>query len=213
MYSSRLQTLTKAYTSAERDNKIYNEALKEQALQQQQLDFLVGMQNQLKSFDLAVTTKESEWRETILDVLTNEIVSALAYVFPTDGYDVKLTTKVSRGKIHIDAVARSTFAGEMSGRISGTQGRLFQQTVSFSALYSVMLLLGISTIYVDEAFSGSSERNVRKLTSLISSLKERGINLVMIAQNTSMADGLDCNRLILTRSLDNQTTVTQEVGV
>lgn len=213
MYADRMRTLSKAYASAEKNNKVYLAALEQQGFEKAQLDFLTGLHAQLKSFDLAVTQKESEWREGILSVLENEIVKDLTYVFPTDGYTVKLSTRVLRGKIHIEARACSIFSGDIPGRISGTQGRIFQQVVSFAGLIGVMLLLGISTVYIDEGFSGASKWNVRKLTRLISSLKERGINLVMIAQDTSMADGLECNKLILQRSMDNQTIVTQEVGV
>lgn len=211
VYSDRLKVLSRAYNTAGKNNKVYTKALEESELQQQQLAFLEGLQEQLKTFDLEVTRKESEWREAVLSVLETEIVSDLAYVFPTDGYNVKLSPRILRGKIHIEAQASSTFTGEMPGRISGTQGRIFQQVVSFAGLIGVMDLLGIHTVYVDEAFSGSSLRNIKKLTKLLEHLEERGMNLILIAQNTSMADGLSANRLYLRRSLDNQTTVTREV--
>ena len=162
MYADRMRTLSRAYNSAERSNKLYVQAMEENALQRQQLDFLAGLQEQIKTLDLAITSKESEWREAILSTLEAEIVDCLAYVYPTDGYNVKLSTKVLRGKIHIEAKVKSTFADEIPGRIQRTQGRLFQQVVSFAALIGVMTLLGINTIYIDEAFSGSSKRNVKK---------------------------------------------------
>lgn len=212
MYGARMRTLSRAYKAAERNNKFFTDALEQQILQEKQLDFLVGLQEQLKTLDLGITTEESKWREAILSILETEIVTDLAYVFPNDGYNVKLTPRVLRSKIHIEASVSSTFSGDLPGRIRGTQGRIFQQVVSFAALIGVMSLLGIDTVYEDEAFSGSSKRNVKKLNSLLLSLKKRGFNLILIAQDTSMADGIDANRLILHRSLDNKTTVLQEVG-
>lgn len=212
MYGARMRTLTKAYRSAERSNGVYTAALQEQVLQERQLNFLVGLQEQLKSLDLNITSEESKWREAILSILETEIVTDLNYVFPDDGYNIQLSTRVLRGKIHIEAKVASTFAGNIPGKIRSTQGRFFQQVVSIASIIGVMELLGIRTVYVDEAFSGASEYNVRKVNKLLAKLKERGFNLVVIAQNTSMANGIAANRLFLQRSLDNQTIITQEVG-
>ena len=101
--------------------------------------------------------------------------------------------------------------GDFPGKISGTQGRLFQQVVSFAGLIGVMSLLGIKTIYIDEAFSGSAKKNIGKLNRLLLHLKERGFNLVIIAQDIAMAEGLPANRMLLSRSVDNKTTIIQEV--
>lgn len=212
MYSARLRTLEKAYKSAEKNNLLYSDASKKKLLYERQVAFLTGLQEQLKTLDLAIATKESEWRESVLSFLENEIVTDLAYVFPTDGYNVKLSSRVLRGKIHIEAMVSSVFSGKMPGRIRNTQGRTFQQIVSFAALIGVMGILGINTAYIDEAFSGSSEGNVKKLNKLLDELRNRGFNLVMIAQNVSLANSIEANRVFLERSVDNKTTVMQEVG-
>lgn len=211
MYSARLRTLSRAYNTAERNNSLYNDALKRQGLYHAQLEFLLGLSEHLKTLDLAITEKESAWRDDVLSVLASEIVSDLAFVYPSDGYQVNLSAKVLRGKIHISASVTSTFVGNFPGKISGTQGRLFQQVVSFAGLIGVMSLLGIKTIYIDEAFSGSAKKNIGKLNRLLLHLKERGFNLVIIAQDIAMAEGLPANRMLLSRSVDNKTTIIQEV--
>lgn len=211
MYTDRFKALTRSYNTARRDNSVFEEAEQKVNVLQLQMDFLARLQTQLKAFDLAVTDKESEWRQAVLSVLETRIMEGLSLVYPTDGYVVKLSTRVLRGKIHIDASVRSAFADKIPGSIDGTQGRLFQQVVSFNALEAVMGLIGIKTLYVDEAFSGSSKRNIKKLNGLLQDLQSRGLNLVMIAQDKAMADGIGANRLFLQRSLDNKTTVLQEV--
>lgn len=212
MYADRLRTLNRAYNSADRSNKLYEDARRKQVLQEEQMRFLEGLQMQIQKLDLTITRVESEWRKDVLSILEAEIIKDLSYVYPTDGYTVSLTSKIMRSKIHIDAEVRSLFSDRIPGRIQKTQGRLFQQVVSFAALRSTMSLLGVNTIYVDEAFSGSSKRNVAKLNNLLASLEERGYNLVMIAQDTAIADNIKANRLFLTRSIDNKTQVAQEVG-
>lgn len=211
MYSARLRTLSRAYKNAERGNSLYNDALQKQGLYQVQIDFLIGLSEHLKALSLAITEKESEWRKSVLDVLASEIVSDLAFVYPSDGYQVNLDAQVSRGKIHITATVTSTFAKDFPGKIKGTQGRLFQQVVSFAALIGVMSLLGVKTVYVDEAFSGSAKKNIGKLNKLLLHLKERGFNLFIIAQDLTMAEGIPSNRMFLSRSIDNKTTIVQEV--
>lgn len=176
---------------------------------QRQLDFLMGLHVQIDSLSKSITQRESEWRESILSMLEAEITADLARVYPTDGYRVKLSSRVLRGKIHIDAKVYSFATNEIPGKIRGTQGRLFQQVVSFAALKGVMTLLGVKTLYVDEAFSGSSKRNIKKLNGLLAALQEQGHNLVLIAQDTSMADGIPANRLFLSRSIDNKTMLQQ----
>lgn len=213
MYSERLKTLTKAYNVIAKNNRLYVDAQTEVALRAEQVKLAQNLEEQLKTLTLQITTDESLWREGILSILENEISQDLAYVYPTDGYNINLTSRVLRGKIHIDAKVTSTFSASMPGRIQKTQGRLFQQIVSFSALEGVMSLLGIKTIYVDEAFSGSSKKNVEKLNSLLQALQQRGYNLIIIAQDTTIADGLDANRIFLTRSVDNKTALSQRVGV
>lgn len=205
--------LARSYKRAERENIAYNEALKQKQILESQMNLLVGLQECLKTFSLDVTTKESEWRDAVLGILSSEIADDLAFVYPFDGYQVNLTSKVLRGKIHIDATVTSTFASNIPGKIKGTQGRLFQQVVSFSSLIGVMLLLGIKTIYVDEAFSGSAKKNVKKLNRLLLSLAERGFNLVLIAQDISMAEGLPANRMFLSRTVDNKTIIQEEIQI
>ncbi len=210
MYSARLRTLERAYKNAEKNNKLYAATQEKQHLHTYQLQFISGLFENIKALDLAVTKHESEWRQAVLSMLETEIMNDLSFVYPSDGYQVSLSSKVSRGKIHINATVTSTFSNGFPGKIKGTQGRLFQQLVSFAALIGVMSLLGIKTVYIDEAFSGASKKNVQKLNKLLDSIRERGFNLVIIAQDTSMATELEANRMFLARTLDNKTIVRQE---
>lgn len=206
MFTSRLNTLKRVMRTIEKNNALYKEAESKLSQQHAQIRFLETFQYQIKALDLAITDNESKWRESVLSILESEIISALESVYPTDGYIVKLNTRVLRGKIHIEASVKSTFS-DIPGRIQGTQGRLFQQIVSFAALIAVMNLLGVKTVYIDESFSGSSKRNVAKLNTLLDAIASRGFNLVIIAQDSAMASGIQANRIILSRSTDNKTSI------
>ena len=97
----------------------------------------------------------------------------------------------------------------MPGELSDSQGCLFQQVVSFAALVGIMDLLRVNTVYVDEAFSGVARANIEKITALLNMYQQRGYNIVLIIQDDSVAKSVEANTLMLSRSLDNKTTVLQ----
>ena len=206
MFSSRLNALKRTMGVIKKSNTAFTEANSSYNQHDARVNFLEGMQYYLKAFTLSVTENESAWRESLLKILEYEIMKGLAIVFPSDGYVVKLESSVSRGNIHITASVSSNIS-EFPGRISNTQGRLFQQIVSFMALLSIMSLLGVKTIYIDELFSGSSLENIEKLNTLLRTVGEQGYNIVMIAQNAAIASGMEVNRLILSRTENNRTSV------
>lgn len=213
MYMSRLRTLKRAYQNAERSNTAYREATSNIAKYRSQLQYIRGLGQSLKILDALIAECESEWRESVLRMLEAEIAQDLAFIYPSDGYNVFLTSRVLRGKVHIEGYARSYYGGDMNGDLADSQGRLFQQVVSFGALVCIMKILGVETVYVDEAFSGASNRNVEKINRLLQDIKERGLNIILIAQDITMARNIDANVLLLSRSLDNKTSIVQTGGL
>lgn len=203
----RFKTLEKAYKFAAKNNRVYEETQSSIQGIEKQIQYLESLSGAVKILTALIVEQEEQWQRNILDTFEDEIREDLSFVFPEDGYSVNLSSRVLRGKIHIDAYASSYFAGAMRGEISETQGRLFQQVVSFAALVCIMKIMGVNTIYVDEAFSGVATENISKVNALLASLSERGYNIILIAQNMDMAANLYANVLTLSRSLDNQTTV------
>ena len=213
LYSDRLKVLKKAYRTATKNNAVYTDASKSVAEIRAQIGYIRGIGHGLRLLESIIAEREKEWREAVLRDIEAEIMQDLSFVYPDDGYSVKLSSRILRGKVHVDAYASSYFSGDISGDVCDSQGRLFQQIVSFAALIGVMRILNVNTIYIDEAFSGASKKNVSKINRLLKSVQERGINIILIAQDTSMAYGIDANSLILTRSLDNKTSITQIGGI
>lgn len=209
MYAERLSLLTRAYKSAQKSNKVYEEAQSNVAKFTQQLNYILGIQSGLRLINGIIVDRERQWQEQVQQLIETKIVEYLSYVYPADGYSVSLTTRILRGKVHVDGEVHSYFASQISGDVSETQGRLFQQVVSFAALVAVMEILDVKTAYMDEAFSCAAKANIGKLNALLQHVKEEGFNLVLIAQDTNIAQGIDANVLFLQRSLDNKTTVTQ----
>lgn len=209
MYMARLETLTRAYNAMARSNKAYREAMNNVAKYTGQSRYINNLKGSLQIFNGIVVESEKDWQDKVLRSLEAEVVEYLSYVYPTDGYRLMLKTRVLRGKVHVEGEVHSYFLGDVSGEISDTQGRLFQQVVSFAALLAIMKILGEETAYFDEAFSGASKANVVKVNRLLKHVQEEGLNVILIAQDTTMANDIPSNVLILTRSLDNKTAITQ----
>lgn len=208
MYAQRIGVLRSACRLIERNNKQYLEnlaALDEAKLQLSRISSII---EKLKALDTTVAKTEQEWRKGILSYLEDSISDYLAIAFPEDGYQIALEAVVLRGKIHIETSIKSYAFELIEGSIRETQGCFFQEIVSFAALVSISRLLGIKTVYVDEAFSGASPENFIKLNKLLQRVKEQGVNLVLISQSNYF-EGISGNFLHLQRSLDNQTIVRQ----
>lgn len=208
MYAERVQTLMKAYKHTAESNKMYLEASKALSKYKAEKQYMLGLSSGIQVFERIIIEQEKAWQDSVLKLLEAEIMEALSIIYPNDGYSVKLSARVLRGKVHIDGSVKSYFSQEMPWDLSDTQGRLFQQVVSFSALICIMKIMGAKTVYIDEAFSGASKQKVTLVNKLLSHVAERGCDIVLIAQDVSMASNIDANVLVLERSLDNKTTVT-----
>lgn len=208
MYRSRLRTLKQAYEIAARENKKYDDTVRRIEETRELISREEKLLADLQQLGAIITAKENQWRRHILDQLESEIDTELAAVFPTDNYSVKLEARVLRGKIHIETTVSSAHSGRIPGSIQNTQGTLFQEIVSFSALVAVMDLLGVRTVYIDEAFAGASKENQDNINALLRRVQELGIDVVIISQSNYF-EGLEANVLILSRSLDNKTSIRQ----
>ena len=211
MYSERVKVLRAAYQSVHRLNQQVKAAETELKKCEAQLSYVNGLASGLKMLETLIVYQEEQWRYSILRSLEAIITEYLSFVYPDDGYTVTLTSRVLRGKVHIEAQVNSYFLGGALGEVDASQGRLFQQLVSFAALIGISQILGVNTVYIDEAFSGVSRQNVEKVNALLRHIQTKGINLILIAQDPAMADNIDANVLLLSRSLDNKTSI-QRLG-
>lgn len=208
-YANRVAALIKTYKVLEKNNNTFKETHRELEKIEAKLGYVRGLGGALSVLERLIIQQQAEWQDSILRMLESEISEALATVYPEDGYTVSLTARLVRGKIHVEGSVKAYFMAEFPGAISDSQGRLFQQIVSFAALMVVMRILQVNTVYVDEAFSGASMDNASRVNRLLKVYASRGANLIIIAQNGEIADGIPANVLNLERSVDNITSVTQ----
>ena len=163
----------------------------------------------LKRSKQIIANSEKEWRDAITQLLEAEINKNLTLIFPADNYHISLDYEVVRNKIHLKPRISSKDFEKI--KIDKSQGRLLTQVASASAVIAIMKLQGINTIYIDEAFSGSSKENLEKIGGMIAEILNDNINLVIIVQHSNIAANLpDAHIYHFSRSILNETTIVEE---
>lgn len=208
-YLSRLQTLTKAYQNIEKTNELYKDTKEKIEQYTVKLERIGTLQFFLKRSKQIIANSEKEWRDAITQLLEAEINKNLTLIFPADNYHISLDYEVVRNKIHLKPRISSKDFEKI--KINKSQGRLLTQVASASAVIAIMKLQGINTIYIDEAFSGSSKENLEKIGGMIAEILNDNINLVMIVQHSNIASNLpDAHIYHFSRSILNETTIVEE---
>lgn len=208
-YLSRLQTLTKAYQNIEKTNELYKNTKEKMEQYTVKLERIGTLQFFLKRSKQIIANSEKEWRDAITQLLEAEINKNLTLIFPADNYHISLDYEVVRNKIHLKPRISSKDFEKI--KIDKSQGRLLTQVASASAVIAIMKLQGINTIYIDEAFSGSSKENLEKIGGMIAEILNDNINLVMIVQHSNIAANLpDAHIYHFSRSILNETTIVEE---
>lgn len=208
-YLSRLQTLTKAYQNIEKTNELYKNTKEKMEQYTVKLERIGTLQFFLKRSKQIIANSEKEWRDAITQLLEAEINKNLTLIFPADNYHISLDYEVVRNKIHLKPRISSKDFEKI--KINKSQGRLLTQVASASAVIAIMKLQGINTIYIDEAFSGSSKENLEKIGGMIAEILNDNINLVMIVQHSNIAANLpDAHIYHFSRSILNETTIVEE---
>lgn len=208
-YLSRLQTLTKAYQNIEKTNELYKNTKEKMERYTVKLERIGTLQFFLKRSKQIIANSEKEWRDAITQLLEAEINKNLTLIFPADNYHISLDYEVVRNKIHLKPRISSKDFEKI--KIDKSQGRLLTQVASASAVIAIMKLQGINTIYIDEAFSGSSKENLEKIGGMIAEILNDNINLVIIVQHSNIAANLpDAHIYHFSRSILNETTIVEE---
>lgn len=205
-FYNRLHVLNKAYLRAKKSNTAYTDAKQKLETTTAKINTTSNLIQALKILNVEIASAEEQWRNSILIEIENEIAKALSFVFPEDGYTVHLDSRILRGKLHISSSVSSINSSKIEGSMKYTQGMLFRQIVVIASVVYIMQLKGFNTIYFDEAFSGAATKNILKVRNLIDWYRERGINLILIAQNQSIITGNE-HSVVLTRDNDNVTKI------
>ena len=203
----RINNISKIASVLENSNKQYKETESKLLQQKERSESLGSLFSLLHALEKDIKVGEKEWRDWAVKDLENNINTCLAIVFPDDKYCIHLDVSTKYGKVRLFTSVTSNCVQDKL-TIKGTQGRLFQQTVTFGAILAFMKFVGTNTIYIDEAFSGTSQSNWDKVEALLQYALNNGANIVMISQNADI--GLPANVYSFSRDTENCSHITYE---
>lgn len=148
----------------------------------------------LKSMNVLMTVALNKYRSNAIKVLEQEIANCLKLVFPEEDYNVRIDWKTNSGSGEPSAVmmiGKRMPDGTYDYMPPSLQnGGLAKQLISFSAVSSILAMLGCKCIFVDEAFNSGDGRSLQELAPLLMSLLDKGIQITGIEHKMQVFDGL-----------------------
>jgi hypothetical protein len=159
-------------------------------LKQRLLDFRVLQE--------IVGKEEVSFKQRRLSYLDGNITENLQYIFPKKSLYAKTSCNFDRKnmKLHLSLV-------DTKGYIRPaylTEGKFAQQLISFTAAKSCTKLLGKDKLYLDEAFSNSSEDNLLKMQKLLQESVNEGFQIILISQSNLLFSDISHHEIVLNSS-------------
>lgn len=146
-----------------------------------------------------ITGKEEiAFKQRRLCYLDGNITESLQYIFPKKSLYAKTSCNFDRRntKLHLSLVDKKGYVRPTYL----TEGKFAQQLISFTAAKSCAKLLGKNKLYLDEAFSNSSEDNLLKMQKLLQESINDGFQLVLISQSHLLFSDISHHEIILSSS-------------
>ncbi|WP_304427901.1 hypothetical protein [uncultured Clostridium sp.] len=167
----------------------------------------------IKALDLyyKLCIRESNnYKNKRLDYLCSFIDDKLYLIFPDEDFKSKIVTE-NVGSI------RKTYL-ELHKQDSGEieipetcQGKLCQQLLSFSASTALVKSLGMNRLFLDEAFSASAPKNLTKIGSILKTMVDDGMQIILIEQEQEIYKDLPRREIYVEKdSLEDKTKIIYE---
>ena len=131
----------------------------------------------------------SEYIDTIIQMIQDAVEFAINKVLPLKKYKVSLTYKPYRNDGQLKLYLINENGLKLPPKI--IEGDMLNQVLSFSAVVHITLQKGYDTIFYDEAFSSANVRSLVLINSVIQYYSEQGVKFVLVTQNPILYAGLD----------------------
>lgn len=187
-------------TNAER-NKIM--------LKKQELDKVCALMDRyikdIKLLLTAVDTEDRNYKNQRIDFIDSLITDGLARIFPQDGLKAHLDCDFNRKN---EAVLYLTDNNNNELDPDICSGKLQQYLICFTAVIAIIRGLGITNLYVDEAFGVAAPDILGDLGQLLYEQVDDGMQVIIISQNPGLYQDIPRREIHLKRD-----SVTKSVSV
>ena len=150
-------------------------------------DMLCGMMtkyiNDTKLLMAAVDKEDNEYKNRRISFIDALVTDGLAQIFPQDNLKAHLTCDFNRKN---EAVLELI---DRQGNIADPDmcsGKLQQYLISFAAVTGIVRGLGITNLFIDEAFGVAAPDILGDLGELLYEQVKDGIQVILIAQNPGL---------------------------
>lgn len=153
---------------------------------------LVSLYEEMKRLSSYIIIETNKYRRRSIEILEQEITNNLALVFPEEEYVAKFDYKP-----HGDEPTAQLLIGVRNekGEYEYTSpslllGGLAQQLTAFSCIFSVLSIMGVKTIFMDEPFNGGDGKSLTEMRPLFQAIYELGIQMVGIEHKGQLFEGI-----------------------
>lgn len=158
----------------------------------------------LNAILLRCEVEDTKFKERRLEFLEQDIQEYFSLVFPEDGFTPKLYYKHYKGK-PIASLKLVPPSGKEEDALNpkNSASGLQKQLVTFTGSALVCLLLGSNIIFIDEAFSASSDENKAKLGNILNKFKDNGMQIFLISQSSDLYKDLERREIYIDKKSDS----------
>lgn len=144
-------------------------------------------QRDVKVFGEAVANEDRTFKNRRLTYIDALITDALAEIFPEEHLTAKVTHEFYRKS---EAVLTLMDADGFETDPDICSGKLQQYLISFAAVSGIVCGLGISNLFIDEAFGVAAPEVLGDIGELLQQKADAGLQIVVIAQNPGLYQDL-----------------------
>lgn len=154
--------------------------------------------------------ESNNYKNKRLEYLCSFIDDKLSIIFPDEDFKSRIVTddRGSVQKTYLELYVEGSDEVEIP---EVNQGKLCQQLLSFSSSVALVKSLGINRIFLDEAFSASASKNLTKIGSILKTMIDDGMQIILIEQEQEVYKDLPRREIYVEKdSLEKETKVIYE---
>ena len=209
-YDSLLAKKEAEVLAAEENNKRRDILETEKAKTERLLGELERYRERLSVLKAAVEHENDRFHTRRLEFLNDTITESVAKIFPQMGLTAKVYCDFNRrNKTRMSLFDKH--GREHLPRVC--QGKLMQYLISFAAVAGITKGLGMSSLYVDEAFGAGAEAILPEVGSVVQAQVDEGMQVVLVSQHSDLYSMLPRHVIKLQTDLDEDCVTVREEDV
>ena len=165
--------------------------------------------NYLKFFENITISEAKEFKKRRVEFLNDLITKELANFFPNEGFTANIVFEHKYGSNKAYLVLKDKDGNERRPYMS--EGKLLQYLVSYSCVLGVVEGLGVSNVYIDEAFGVASEAKLTDLGELLDKTIEKGIQVILVSQRSTLYSNTPRREFLLSKDESTKSVVLDDV--